>query len=104
MDKPNNTMDKPNKMDREKLLKKITIMDFMATDLQLYLNTHPTEAEALKMYNDVVAKSRLVKDEYERHFGPLVSYRSEDNSGTWRWSENPWPWESDFNFKWEEKV
>ncbi|MCL2399354.1 MAG: spore coat protein CotJB [Defluviitaleaceae bacterium] len=87
-------------MDREAMLKQITIMDFMATDLHLYLNTHPDDAEALKMFNNVVSQSAQVRNEYEEHFGPLVSYRSQDPTG-WRWNDCPWPWESSFNFNWD---
>lgn len=95
-------------MDREQLLKKLTVMDFMATDLHLYLNTHPEDAEALKMFNEVVNQSTTVRKDYEKTFGPLTSFRSEDvdENGTspqWRWINNPWPWEKDFNFNWDEK-
>ena len=86
-------------MDREALLKQITIMDFMATDLHLYLNTHPNDGEALRMHNDVVNKGRQARKEYEEHFGPLTSFRSTDTAG-WRWLDKPWPWEREFNFKW----
>ena len=87
-------------MDREAMLKQITIMDFMTTDLHLYLNTHPDDTEALRMYNDVANQSAQMRNEYEEHFGPLVSFRSQDPTG-WRWSDSPWPWESSFNFNWD---
>jgi len=90
-------------MDREKLLKQITITDFMATDLHLYLNTHPNDTEAMEMYNNVVAHSAQVRKEYEEHFGPLVSYRSPDVPGR-KWSDLPWPWQKDFNFNWDEAA
>ena len=93
---------------RENLLKRITTMDFMATDLHLYLNTHPNDKEALKMFNDVNAKNAQVKKEYEEQYGPLTGYRTADTigetTGTWRWSEGPWPWQKDFNFNWTEEV
>ena len=91
-----------NNMNRENLLKQITILDFVATDLHLYLNTHPNDAEALRMFNATVTQSAQARNEYEEHFGPLVGYRTPDTS-KWRWSDCPWPWESDFNFKWDEK-
>jgi len=88
-------------MDREKLLKQITMMDFMATDLHLYLNTHPEDSDALKMFNNMVALSTQARKEYDEHFGPLVSFRSPDST-EWRWNANPWPWEEKFNFSWDE--
>ena len=109
-------VDKIDKMDKadsinktnKDLLKQLTVLDFMATDLHLYLNTHPEDALALKMFNDVTTKSAQVRKEYENHFGPLVSYRSSDikdgqTPAKWRWEDCPWPWERDFNFKLDDK-
>ena len=88
-------------MDRQNILKQITIMDFMATDLHLYLNTHPNDTEAMEMYNDTVAKAAQTRKEYEERFGPLVAFRSPDTAKR-RWNDCPWPWQADFNFNWDE--
>lgn len=84
-------------MDREALLKQITLLDFMAVDLQLYLNTHCDDAEALKMYNDVIANAKKARCQYEEHYGPLTSYRSE-GCRDWKWKDCPWPWQAQYNF------
>lgn len=98
-----------DKMHKEKLLKQITVMDFMATDLHLYLNTHPTDTEALCMFNDVAARSAEARQEYEKLFGPLTGFRTQDIAGNgpsagWRWNHCPWPWEASANFSWDEKM
>lgn len=82
---------------RNELLKKMTMLDFMALDLQLYLNTHPTDCQALEMYNDCVTNSQIVKEKYEAEFGPLTSFRSEGQED-WAWNDCPWPWQAEFNF------
>ena len=46
---------------RRELLKKIQAADFYAYDLQLYLNTHPNCAKALKEYSDAVNESCELK-------------------------------------------
>lgn len=85
-------------MDRESLLKQITILDFMALDLHLYLDTHPEDGEALKMYNDVICNTEKTRSQYEEHYGPLVSYRSK-GCEHWPWEDCPWPWQAKFNFE-----
>lgn len=84
-------------MERDALLRKITILDFMALDLHLYLNTHPNDCEALRMYNDVVDMVSQLRCRYEEEAGPLVSYRSQGKKG-WEWECGPWPWQQAFNY------
>ncbi len=85
-------------MERDVLLKNITILDFMALDLGLYLNTHPDDNEALEVYNQAVVNSDKIKYSYEKQFGPLVSFRSLGEEG-WTWEDEPWPWCKSYNFK-----
>ena len=86
--------------EKKDMLRRLTVLDFVAVDLQLFLNTHPDEAEALTAYNQTVTESAALRQEYERLYGPLVSYRSPELSNNWRWSDNPWPWQTEFNFGW----
>ena len=89
-------------LNREELLKKLTQLDFMALDLQLYLNTHPQDTEALEMYNDCIQGAQATREKYEANFGPLTAFRSEgqtcDETGGWAWVNCPWPWQSAANF------
>ena len=82
-------------MDREQILCELTALDFMAVDLQLYLNTHPCDNEALKKYNQIVTKADCFRTEYEKAYGPLYSFRSVNN-GAWNWIDDPWPWQCNF--------
>ena len=90
-------------MVRDTLLREITILDFMALDLQLFLNTNPENSEALTMYNDCTARSQELKLQYEADYGPLTSFRSKGQHG-WKWSSEPWPWEEQFNFELAERL
>lgn len=85
-------------MNRDELLKQLTILDFMAVDLQLYLDTHPEDQEALEKYNQTVMQADTLRAEYENKYGPLFSFRSVGGC-KYRWVEDPWPWENKFNFK-----
>ncbi len=85
-------------MEREELLKKLSELDFIAVDLGLYLNTHPTHSEAIQAYNQVIAAADAVRMKYEEAYGPLCSFRSyAENTQLWQWQEDPWPWQKAAN-------
>ena len=76
------------------MLIKVQEMGFVALELNLYLDTHPCDKDALNDFNCAVEMLRKYKQAYEQEFGPLLSsgmsgYAKE----TWQWIENPWPWE-----------
>lgn len=85
-------------MEREHLLKQLTVLDFMAVDLCMFLDTHTDNREALEKYNSVIMQADQIRAEYEKKYGPLCSYRSL-NKNCWQWPEDPWPWCKSFNFE-----
>jgi spore coat protein JB len=87
-----------NSHDRDALLRQVTVLGFMALDLHLYLNTHPTDKEALQAYNEIIAKEGKIRCQYEDKYGPL-QYGSPSPMDKWPWIECPWPWQEAFNYK-----
>lgn len=83
---------------RDELLKQLTMLDFMATDLALFLDTHPHDKDAIENYNCIVTEACKVRAQYEKMHGPLCSFRSKSPEDVWKWADNPWPWDYDFNF------
>jgi spore coat protein JB len=71
-------------------------LDFMAVDLQLFLDTHPEDAAALREYNRVLERANEFRRQYEALCGPLYSFRSL-NPESWKWYKDPWPWQYSFN-------
>lgn len=79
-------------MNREAMLKRVQVADFALYEARLFLDTHPTDKTALEYYKKHMAQAQAAKKEYEAKFGPL---QAEDNdSGTWDWISDPWPWEN----------
>ncbi len=76
---------------QEKLLKEVMALEFMAIDLNLYLNTHPCDGKALMIFINTVQCSKMARENYERMYGPLTA--SASNSFPWPWINSPWPWE-----------
>jgi len=77
---------------QEALLRKIMEYDFYAIDLNLYLDTHPTDRRAIRMFREAVEKSNSLKKEYNKLYGPLTAADVMDND-YWTWIYGPWPWE-----------
>lgn len=82
---------------RLEMLKEIAAVDFAIIDLHLFLNTHPTDENVIAQYNSLVAQCKMIKQNYERYFGPLSSTGS-PSAYPWQWINEPWPWEKEANF------
>ena len=70
----------------------IMAVDFKLYDLQLYLDTHPFDEDALCMYQNLVNDADELTEEYEEKYGPLTPKSAAGNC-EWKWIKNPWPWE-----------
>lgn len=86
------------RMGKFDLLREITALNFVIEDLSLYLNTHPTDREALVRYNAYVKEAKMLKQEYQKCYGMLEEHNS-FSPFPWQWIKEPWPWEYEANFK-----
>lgn len=84
-------------MDRDKqcaMLRKVQQMEFVALELNLYLDTHPCDKEALHDYKCAVDLLKKYEHEYICQFGPLLNFGEQPlTADRWQWVEGPWPWE-----------
>ena len=83
--------------DRQKLLYEVSKIDFALKELNLYLDTHPYDQQAManfRQYNTL--KNKLVKD-YTEKYGPLVLSCVDMDSREWKWAIKDWPWEGGYN-------
>ncbi len=76
---------------RERMLREVMAADFTVYDLALYLNTHPTDQQALALFKTAAQNAKILTNRYEQLYGPLTARSVYGN--TWRWIESPWPWE-----------
>lgn len=74
----------------EELMRAIMEADFFATDLKLYLDTHPNDSKALEMFREAVRQSKACKAAFEDSFYPLTAY-SAGESGCWNWTDGNFP-------------
>jgi spore coat protein JB len=80
------------------LKKQIAAAHFMLEDLQLYLNTHPSDREALAKRNGYVKQLKMLKEEYDKCFD-MINQDDSFSTYPWEWICEPWPWEYDANYK-----
>jgi spore coat protein JB len=75
---------------REKLMTEIRELTFAITDLGEYLNTHSEDERAICLHKEYCNRLRNLKEKYQKVYGPLSIYYP---CNSWRWLEEPWPWE-----------
>ena len=81
--------------ERESLMRRIQIADFAVRDAGLYLDTHPTDQQALQYFMRQTALLRAASEEYTQKFGPIIM--TDQKSGNmFDWVKGPWPWEVGF--------
>ncbi len=81
-----------NGMSKAALMRQICIADFVILDLNLYLDTHPMDQNALAMYHEQNNKLRMLRAQYANTYGPLNIFEVQDKNA-WTWVRDPWPWE-----------
>ena len=79
-------------MDKERLMDEIKQYDFTLVELGLYLDTHPNDTKALRLYESVSEKLDELTEKYEHNFGPLT-INGIHSAEHWTWIDGPWPWE-----------
>lgn len=92
--------------DRMQLLKEINEVSFAVNDLTLYLDTHPTDGEALKAFSDASKRRKELLQAYAGEFEPLTmdcvcpdtnnksdSLTNYPGQKHFTWGDGPMPWE-----------
>ena len=82
-----------NKYELEKLM---NAYGFAAHDWGLYLDTHPYDADAIRLHGEYSKKARALMAEYVSKYGPLRAFDSA-RPDMFEWIENPWPWDREAN-------
>ncbi|MCD7842052.1 MAG: spore coat protein CotJB [Lachnospiraceae bacterium] len=70
----------------------IGMVDFLLTDMQLYLDTHPHDKNAIDYYQYYVGVKKNLVREYEDKYGPITAQGSHGNT-VFTWAEEPNAWE-----------
>jgi spore coat protein JB len=94
MDKYGGKGNMSKEMGRYELLCKIRELEFAAVDINLYLDNHPENQQAVEDYNKFTQELMALKKKYDAEFGPLTNFGYCPSQYPWAWVNEPWPWES----------
>ena len=76
-------------------LTELMALDFAIQELGLYLNTHRDDREVLELYWSYVRLGKQGREKYVEQYGPLCE--TDITPGSFKWLDNPWPWELEGN-------
>ena len=79
---------------KEKLMQDIRALSFALVEVNLFLDSHPEDSEALAYFRRVRDELRALTTAYENAHGPLTVLGATAKTG-WDWVTTPWPWESE---------
>ncbi len=81
-----------DRMERESCLRRLSEVSFAVYEAVLFLDTHPTNKQALDYYERYKMLRQKILTEYTERFGPMTA---DDVRVTneWTWATDPWPWE-----------
>ena len=92
---------------REQMLQKINEISFTVNDLTLYLDTHPTDANALTAFSQAANERKNLLEAYAKEFEPLTincvcpdtnnqtgSHTSYPGKKHFTWVGGPIPWDN----------
>ena len=93
MKKNNNCACSPAANTQQAMLLELQQLSFSLVDLNLFLDTHPENQQAINDYNSLFQQYWNTKSNYELQYGPMNNFGHCPASYPWSWIQNPWPWE-----------
>ena len=73
-------------------LTEMMVIDFVADELELYLDTHAEDQEAFDLYQAFLALKKEARERFVKQCGP-VSQSDMLGMREYAWLKEPWPWE-----------
>ncbi len=80
------------KSDREAKLYNVMQYAFAINDMNLFLDTHPNDKNALRYLEELINEEMEAKKEFMKSYGPLTVNKTKGDE--FKWIDSPWPWES----------
>lgn len=74
-------------------LEQLQQVDFVLVELTLYLDTHPTDMQAVQQFNQLAQRRKQIANAFEMKYGPLMQFGHSFTRFPWQWIETPWPWQ-----------
>ena len=79
-------------VNKEQTLYEIYETSFAISDLTLYLDTHPNDAQALEQFHALHQRRKTAMQNFAQEFYPLCIDCMSDKKPGWAWGDAPAPW------------
>lgn len=83
--------------ERRQLLEEIGKIDFVILELNLYLDTHPFDQQALDNIRHFQKMKKKLVQEYTEAYGPIMRDCMAENACEWKWALQDWPWKGGYH-------
>lgn len=83
-------------MSADNLMKAIQMYDFYLYDLNLFLDTHPNDRNALARFNEIKERRKKAYEAYTENYGAITAVQNNSDEHFY-WTDDPWPWERGAN-------
>jgi len=77
--------------EKQKALLTLQIYEFVAHEINLYLDLYPDNETMLQLFEEYTKKAKEARKQFVMMYGP-VEVR-ESNGIPFDWTKGPWPWE-----------
>lgn len=74
-------------------LLEIQKVDFALVELNLFLDTHPADMQALQQFNQLAQLRKQLMSSFEQKYGPQMGFGNSFSRYPWQWIDTPWPWQ-----------
>lgn len=74
------------------LMQAIQMYDFYLYELNLYLDTHPRDKQALELFDKYNKMREAAYKAYSEKYGP-ITVNGFAGGDFFNWVDEPWPWE-----------
>lgn len=74
-------------------LLEIQKVDFALVELNLFLDTHPADMQALQQFNQLAQLRKQLMASFEQKYGPQMNFGNSFSRYPWQWIDTPWPWQ-----------
>lgn len=78
--------------EQERLFLNLAENEFAAHDLNLYLDLHPQDGNAIDLFNKYRQTSNQLRSEYEQKYGPINLASDSLAQSPWLWESMAFPW------------
>jgi spore coat protein JB len=79
--------------EREQLYHDIGVIDFVIIEMTEYLDTHPSDREAMEYLSHYVRMKNQAMREYAMKYEPLrISDTDSGSQNEWKWATTDFPW------------